>query len=330
MEITYGEFAYDKGYVRTITKAPKNQKPKATLYFLQGISCYTLDNMKANDPTKLAIDALVLKGYRVYTIEKSSIGDNLHIAPCETMGYFDEIKLFKAGYAHLLSMKQIDSSTIFLFGHSLGGLAAPQLAAMHPPKGIIVYGTGLKPWSEYLLDSYKIQLQYYGEDLGKIVDTLEAIKPDFYSFFYDLKSEEEILQSNSGLLAMQYGLSYDVKSKTAIAGRTLQFHKEINKTNLAEAWKKSNCAVLAIYGGADIAANNELDHVAIVDYVNRLRPNTATFMLEPETNHTFQKIGTMQQYIEMQQDPASYQLFAESHFNEELFVKITQWINNQL
>jgi uncharacterized protein len=269
---------------------------------------------------------LVAKGFMVYTIEKSSDGDNMNLTPCENMGYFDEIDLFKAGYRNLLHMTSIDTNNIFLFGHSLGGLAAPQLAELHAPKGIVVYGTVLKPWCEYLLESIKIQLEWYGQDKAGLTDTIELIKPIIYDYFYSDKTEADVLKLPNGLFSLQFGLSYDTVTKLAIAGRTLDFHRQINQTNIARAWKNSNCKLLAMYGEADIAANNELDHVAIVNYVNSLRPNSATFKLIPETNHTFQKIGTMQKYIEMQSNPVQYELYAGAHFNYELFDEMTKWI----
>ena len=67
--VIYGEFAYGKGLVRTIYKAPLHTKPLATIYFLQGISCYSLDNLLPNDMTKQANDALVDRGFAVYRME---------------------------------------------------------------------------------------------------------------------------------------------------------------------------------------------------------------------------------------------------------------------
>jgi hypothetical protein len=59
MDIAYGDFKYKNGLVRTIYKTPKGKSPKAYIYFLQGLPCYSLDNQQPLDKTKQAIDKLV-------------------------------------------------------------------------------------------------------------------------------------------------------------------------------------------------------------------------------------------------------------------------------
>lgn len=102
-EVTYGEFAYKNGYVRTIYKTLKDKKPLGTVYFLQGLPCYSLDNMQELDKTKQAIDAMVERGYAVFRMEKGDVGDNQGLPPCEQMGFFDELAMHEAGYKHLLT-----------------------------------------------------------------------------------------------------------------------------------------------------------------------------------------------------------------------------------
>ena len=132
-------------------------------------------------------------------------------------------------------------------------------------------------------------------------------------------------------LASQAILNYNPQSGYFAAERTLQFHQEINEHNHAKAWKNTNTKVLAIYGESDIAANNKYDTEEIARYINELRPGTAQFMFVPKTNHTFQKIGTMQDFVKLEsEDPAKYQLFALSQFNHDLFKDIDVWLNNNL
>ncbi len=103
--VTYGAFAYKDGYVRTIYKAPKGKKPLGTVYFLQGLSCYSVDNFKDLDKTKLAIDAMVDRGFAVYRMEKGDMGDNINTPPCETMGFNEELDMYRAGYENLCSLR---------------------------------------------------------------------------------------------------------------------------------------------------------------------------------------------------------------------------------
>lgn len=330
LDITYGEFKYENGYIRTIYKKAKNKKPLGTVYFIHGISCYSLDNMQANDITKKAFDAMIERGFAVYCIEKLGLGDSYNGIPCDQIGYNKELDVFREGYKNLMKMKDIDTTQIFVFGHSLGGISAPIIAEEFNPKGVVVYGTGLKPWSDYLLDAYLIQSRYYGIDLAELRDSVELMKPAFYEYFYNHKSIDELSKKPEYLRALQMGLGYDPITKMALAGRTPQFHRELNEHNLAKSWKNTKSYVLSVYGESDIAANNSLDHEAIVEYVNQVHPNKATYLMMPKTNHTFQEIGTMADYIKMQENPMEYEKYASQHFNTKLFDEVCNWMKDKL
>lgn len=329
-DVIYGEFAYKNGYVRTILKTPKNQKPLATIYFLQGLPCYSLDNMQALDKTKQAIDAMVERGFAVYRMEKGDMGDNQGFGPCEEMGYREELEMYKAGYENLLALKDIDKDKIFLFGHSMGGTTAPLLAAQFQPRGMTVYGTGFKPWAEYLCDAYLIQLSLRGEDLGELRENLEKYKPHFYDFFYGKKTVEEITKDPMGLLAMQEMLSYDPQTKLGPSGRSMNTFKELNEFNVAKALSEYQNYVLAIYGECDIAANNADDNIALIKHVNTQHPGKGTFWLAEKTTHTFEKIGTMAEFMEWQKNPQAYLQYAATRFNPEVFDYTCNWMKEVL
>lgn len=329
-EVVYGEFAYKNGWVRTIYKKLKNKTPIGTIYFLQGLPCYSMDNMKELDKTRQALDAMVDRGFAVYRMEKADMGDNLNMPPCESMGYDDELDMYIAGYQNLLKLNDVDTSKIFLFGHSMGGITAPLVAEKFQPKGVVVYGTVFKPWMDYMMDAFRIQLQYFGEDLAVLRDTLEVFKPYIYDFFYNRKSIDEICKSPTGLRAMQQVLGYDPKTRLGSSGRSPLVFKEINSHNMAKAWRNTNSEVLAIYGECDIAANNADDHKELINYVNKIHPNKGTFWLAPNTTHTFEEIGTMEDYIQWQKDLPAYLKHASTKFNPKVFDYVCNWMKDVL
>lgn len=329
-DIVYGEFAYNKGFVRTIYKTLKNAKPLGTIYFIQGLPCYSMDNFQALDKTKQALDAMVDRGFAVYRMEKADMGDNIGQNNCEGMGFTEELAMYVAGYKNLLTLKNVDTSKIFLFGHSLGGIVAPLVAQQFQPKGVVVYGTGFKPWMDYLMDAFLIQSQYYGQDFGMLRDTLESIKPYTNDYFYGKKTLEETVNDPKGLFAMQCVMSYNPETKLAASGRSPQFMKEVNEHNVAKAWGNYNNYVLAIYGEADIAANNSDDHIALINYINKVEPQKGTFWLAPKTTHTFEEIGTMQDYINWQKDVPAYLKYAATKFNDKVFDYTCNWMKEIL
>lgn len=329
-DVVYGEFAYKNGYVRTIYKTLKGKKPLGTIYFLQGLPCYSMDNFQALDKTKQAIDAMVDRGFAVYRMEKGDMGDNTNTPPCDPMGFNEELAMHEAGYKNLLSLKEVDPSTIFLFGHSMGGITAPLLAEKFKPKGVVVYGTGFKPWQEYLFDAFLIQSQFYGEDLTKLRTALEKYKPHIYDYFYNNKSIEEIAQDPMGLMALQQVLGYTPETGQVASGRSPLTFKELNEQPLAKAWGNYGNDVLAIYGECDVAAIHPDDHIDLIDYVNKKHPGTGTFWLAPKTTHTFEEIGTMEEYIKWQSKPQEYYQYASTRFNPKIFDYTCDWMKNVL
>lgn len=330
IDIKYGQFTWNRNRIRTIYWKLQNQNPKATIYFLQGISCYSLDNLSALDPTRLAIKSLVKQGFAVYMVEKPGMGDSESDCNCSDLTYTQELSVYQEGYRHLIFDLKTDSAKVFLFGHSLGGIAAPLLASKIRPKGTIVYGTVFKPWSEYMLDTYTEQQHILGTDLALLRDSVELCKPSFYKLFYSSAEPDELVKDKNGKLMLRLLLEYDSNTQLLAAGRNLQFHRDLNALALTQAWKKNTSNLLALYGESDIAANKADDHIALVNYVNELRPGTANFMLVKNTNHTFQEIGKMSNYVEMQKDLKAYYQFAATRFNYRLFDTIADWINNQL
>ena len=95
-----------------IDRIEKGKKPKAHIYFLQGLPCYSLDNMQPLDKTKQAIDKMVELGYAVYFMEKGDMGDNQNCPPCLTMGFNEELAMYDAGYQNLLNLSSVNKDKI--------------------------------------------------------------------------------------------------------------------------------------------------------------------------------------------------------------------------
>ncbi len=329
-DVVYGEFAYKSGYVRTIYKSLKGKQPLGTVYFLQGLPCYSMDNMQELDKTKQAIDAMVERGYAVFRMEKGDMGDNQGLPPCEQMGFFEELAMYEAGYKHLLSLPNIDKSTIFLFGHSMGGITAPLLAEKFQPRGVVVYGTVFKPWLEYLFDATIKQSVMKGEDYAEIRNEIEKAKPYLYAYFHQNKPLEEVLKDPKGLAAFQNILSYIPSAKVFSSGRHPSCYKELNESKVASAWGAYKNHVLAIYGECDLAAMDSLDHRALIDFVNYRNEGNGTFWYAPKSSHTFEEIGTMAEFLAMQADPQTFQQYAVNHFNAKIFDYVCNWMTETL
>jgi pimeloyl-ACP methyl ester carboxylesterase len=329
-DVVYGEFAYKEGFVRTIYKSLKGKKTLGTVYFLQGLPCYSMDNMQELDKTKQALDAIVERGYAVFRMEKGDMGDNQGLPPCDQMGFFEELAMHEAGYQHLLTLPNIDKSTIFLFGHSMGGITAPLLAEKFQPRGVAVYGTVFKPWLEYLFDAYIKQSVMQGENYAELREELEKAKPHLYAYFHQNKPLEEVIKDPKGLAAFQNILSYIPSAKIFNSGRHPSCYKELNDSKVASAWGAYNNHVLAIYGECDLNAIDSTDHRALIDFINFNNKGNGTFWQAPKSSHTFEEIGTMAEFLEKQSDPQALQKFSSTRFNAKIFDFMCSWMTQTL
>ena len=61
------------------------------------------------------------------------------------------------GLKALAAYDFVDRDNIVIFGHSMGGVMAPLIAAEAPVKGIAVYGTVAKTWYEYFGENFRRQ-----------------------------------------------------------------------------------------------------------------------------------------------------------------------------
>ncbi len=138
-EIIYDDYAYDEGQIRSIIYKPFGEGPFPTVFFIQGFGCYSVE-MPEDHPYTQLFDALVRSGITVVKTEKPAMGDSEGYCDCTQNDLHYEIGAHKAGLHSLSNYNFIDSTQIFLWGHSLGGVIAPVLAQDYKPAGIAVYG----------------------------------------------------------------------------------------------------------------------------------------------------------------------------------------------
>ncbi|MCK4664525.1 MAG: PDZ domain-containing protein [Bacteroidales bacterium] len=318
-EIIYDKFEFDGGYIRVIIDKPKGQDKLPAILFIQGYTCSSIDNVGDKHPYIQLVKGLCEKGYVVMRIEKPGIGDCNNITKCNDIDFKTENEAFLKGLQKLKSYDFVDTSKVFIWGHSLGGITAPIIANQEKVKGIIVYGTTLKPWREYLVEMFRVQNPLFGIDYVENENNMLDYYKLIHSLFID-KNKPSIIEKDSTLSTILKELML-YNGDERIWGRNYKAFVQIDDYNLTECWSKTDANVLVFWADADIEAFSRYDHETIVDVVNHYHPGKGKFIHLKNTTHAFAKVKSMQHGIENR----SWKYLTEN-FNEEIIFKTDEWI----
>ena len=103
--------------------------------------------------------------------------------------------------ASLAAAALVDPGRIFLFGHSMGGVMAPLLAAEEPVRGVAVYGTVFRTWFEYLVENVRRQSRLSGADFAAVEKAVRDETRFLAGLCLEGKAPAEILREHGGRLS---------------------------------------------------------------------------------------------------------------------------------
>ncbi len=322
-EVVYDQVKFGNGYLRAIITKPKGEGKFPAILFIPGYNCGSIDNYNVGAYGKL-IKGWNEKGYAVMRIEKSGMGDSENTAPCVEVDMYTEIASFETGYKQLKTYNFVDTTNLFLFGHSMGGVIAPVIAEKYQPKGVMVYGTVFRPWFEFMLDLVRKQNIMTGADYVENEKLTRQMQTLFYEFFVLKKSPAEIAQ-NPQLTALA-AKELDFKPNSNLMwGRHYKFWQQLDELNMAQSWRNTRSNVLAIWGSADWISFEEEEHTVIADLVNKYHPGKGKYLKLENTNHGFIKMPSMQEGIKLS-SPA----YNEQNFNYNLISETDNWMKSKL
>ena len=287
-DVRYGTVSFKEGRLRDILVTPKTAAPGAPVVFLiQGYGCGSVEG-PPNHPYHLLAKTLAEAGIGSYRIEKLGMGDSLTSTPCLKTDFALEMEGFEAAYQALIKDRGVSPDRIIILGHSMGGIQAPLIAAKGPaPRGVMVYGTALRNWQDYMQELFAMQgFLSAGADPADAEQAAKAFRPLMQRIFNEDVGLKTIANENPNHEAMLRS-AFDWDGDNLILGRNLAYWRGVAAQDTVASWRDTKTPVLAIYGEADFAAIDERDHKRIVDVVNFYRPGTATYRFLPLTGHGF-------------------------------------------
>lgn len=285
VDIQYDWVKFKDGYLRAITRKPKGKSNLPAILLIPGYGCGSIENYSVSYNGKL-MNEWLRNGYAVVTIEKSGMGDSHGCAPCSDVDLVTDIESFDAGYIYMESLPFVDKSHLYIWGHSMGGTIAPEVAKRHQPRGVMVFGSVFRPWSEFLLEMHRVQKPLLeGLTLQQTEVFVRGIQKVYYEFFVLKKSPQELYQNpeHKDLVVSELGYKKDWNNN--MWGRHWRFWQQLDSLNLAESWRQVNCPVLVLHGGTDYEQCSTVEPMMIQKTVNEVRPNTAAWVTINDLDH---------------------------------------------
>ncbi len=317
--IEYRTVAYEGGRLRSLLNLPPGVKNPPVVYFIQGYSCRTIDiYWNGKNRLRQIVDGLVAKGFAVYRIEKPGMGDSQTEKSCNEIGYHEEAAAFLAGLRDLKTIEKVDEERVFLFGHSLGGVTAPVIAAEEQVRGIINYGSVTSSWFEFLVKRAREHGRLRGDDPREVEEYTRELIPFLQDYLVARMPEHELQNKHSEYL-QNYSTPY-------MGNRAYSFMQELEEIDITQCLIRSNAPVLAIHAEADFNCVDG-DWAKHTEYVvNSVRPGQGQWKLLPETSHSFAKVGDLETFMRLRANGEITNTYVDSNFNPELIKMIAEWI----
>ncbi len=311
--------------VRTIIYKPKNKTRTPAVFFIPGYNCGSIEGFAGNFNGKM-IEGWVKKGYTVYTVEKSGLGDSKDCRPCMEVDLQTDIELFETAYRDFAALPYVDRNNLFIWGHSMGGIIAPMIVSQQAVKGIIVFGTVFRPWSEFLLEMHRVQKPLLDSlDYEQTETFVRLIQKVYYEFFVLKKSPAELFQNPAYKNIVETELEYK-PGKVDMWGRHWRFWQQLDSINLAVAWQRVNCKVLVFQGGSDFIQCAAVEPYLISAAVNKAHPGNATTVTIPQLDHLLMHSMNFEQAVKNMNQKD----YLNGNFDSRLLNESIRWMDKML
>lgn len=221
--------------LRTIVTRPRAPGPHPGVLFLQGIGRESLDYGSApSAPVRRLVHGWAAAGFVTMRLEKRGVGDS----EGREANFDTEVADYRVALRALAADPATGGRAVFLFGHSVGGMIAPLLAAgsavddrlyttadpgapAPPVRGIVVFGTSSARWMDCVAASTRRQLAVQGAGEDEIERALERERREGFGV------------------------------------RTPEYHAQLQARDLGAAWDRTTCDVLVIKGEHDMVVGED-------------------------------------------------------------------------
>jgi pimeloyl-ACP methyl ester carboxylesterase len=282
--------------VRSIITRPSDvtRDRLPAVLFVQWLSCDPVSvSPTVSDGWQDVLRALIQRsGMIVARTEKPGLAGSGGPA-CEELGYDEEVAVHRAALEQLRRSPGVDADSIFVFGGSMGGTIAPQLASGSGVRGVIVAGTTGESWLEHMiaLDRRVMELR------GVRADSVHSLMPDHVRFHSRYLGEglrpAAVTGAWSGARAVWRRMIGTDTLLTHQYGRPVRFHHEAQRSNWPRAWASVSAPLLVMHGEFDWIMP-EGEHLRILRALSAEARARSTYLKVPRMGHDFLTYPSME------------------------------------
>lgn len=283
-EILYGSVRVGQEVQRVIVTIPPGAGPKPAFFFIGGMGCYSLD-FSGSGPKAEAyqriLDFVTKLGFVTMRVEKTGMGDSVG-TPCESQDFKREVAGNLAGLKALVSYPFVKRDQVYIFGHSIGGVIAPFLAAEVPVKAVAALGTLASDWYSYDLSNGRRQYGLSGMSPTDVDVAVESLKLFDGEFYLKKKTPEQIVAEQPQLASYL---------KMAAHWTYMQ---QLSEVNPAADWNRSRAPVVIFSGASDFIGSQFGELAQMIQLANKTRSTSIRLVSVANTDHFFRAAESQQ------------------------------------
>jgi dienelactone hydrolase len=282
LETQYGAVRVADGVrLRTFLTRPEGARTSLpAIFFVQWVSCGSLEFRP--DRPNLLRDLAQRSGMVLIRVDRAGTGDSEGLR-CERLDHDTEIAHYRAAFEHLSRHPWVDPDRIVIYGSSLGASNAPLVADSHKVAGILVQGGGALSYLERMVNFDSLQLERSGTFAPERYNVEMARRIAFeQAYLLGRQTPAQVVAAHPELAGVWESLPGTEPSGQY--GRPFAWHWQLAGKNLLAAWTRVMAPVLVVYGEYD-QYETQRGHRLIVDTLNALRPDSATWLEIPQADH---------------------------------------------
>ncbi|MBV8859551.1 MAG: alpha/beta fold hydrolase [Acidobacteria bacterium] len=308
LDVLYRSVETAAGRRRVIVTRPKGQGRFPAVLLVGGIGCYSLDGLDPEGAYGRILYGLTLKGFATMRVEKTGTGDS-EGPPCASpqADLRQEVAGYVAGLRALKSYDFVDAGRVFIFGHSIGGIVGPLVAAEEPVRGLVAAETIGTDWFEYELANFRRQTLLAGTPYDETERRARQARACKQRMLVGKEAPEQILKDAPTC------------SEHLESPAPYTYMQQLADLNLAEVWKKVDARVLIIYGTSDFLTS-AAEHEYLRDMLNSFRPGSAAYVRIEGMGHGFERAASQREYFESRGGGA------RPEFHTQVFDETLRWL----